>query len=373
MKNHHVLLADDDQNTLETMGTILEMDGFQVSSALSGVGALEQLAKSEQGFNQIDILIIDLDMNNLSGIELLIELGKRGYTQPVMVVTGFASKATVVELMRKGVCDFLDKPIHMEEFRKRVNRISKAILHHKKEPTKPFRVLIEENSSCISFIDPAKLGSNYTLCKTGDPAIPSSLALVNQTNNGYDILLARVIGNDSEGFYLSSCIKPFFEKFKNLGLTGNEFLSKLSERIESLSLVFHEVQALHLQVILNQKRIILTPSGFNAELFFGQGFSQPRSMAVSGKSLGIGMSKERNQCILPFEPGSRLFVFAKHEKDDLNLDMPLELGSTKVDLGRIASASDSLFEVSSAIWQYFAEGEKKGKPSEALLLGLENP
>src|SRR5690242_13717724 len=108
MKTIHALLVDDDSQALATMGTILEMDDFVVSTAGSGQSALERLESAEEELPKVDFMVMDLDMANLSGTELLQEMRERGHTQPVMVVTGHASRATVVELLRYGVSDFLD-------------------------------------------------------------------------------------------------------------------------------------------------------------------------------------------------------------------------------------------------------------------------
>jgi len=133
MKSIHALLVDDDKAALETMGMILEMDDYRVSTADSGLTALERLENAEENPPGIDFMVVDLDMNNLSGIGLLTEMRKRGHDIPVMVVTGFASKNTVVELLRQGVSDFLDKPIHMEEFRIRVHRLANEALRRRKQ------------------------------------------------------------------------------------------------------------------------------------------------------------------------------------------------------------------------------------------------
>ena len=131
MSSLHALLVDDDIQALETMGLILEMDNYQVTTAHDGVQALVSLEKGEERQCGMDFLVIDLDMQSLSGIELITEIRKRGYEIPVMVVTGYASKGTVVELLRKGVTDFLDKPIMVEEFRMRVNRLADEALRRR--------------------------------------------------------------------------------------------------------------------------------------------------------------------------------------------------------------------------------------------------
>jgi two-component system, OmpR family, response regulator len=122
-----VLLVDDDKQARETMGMILEMDGVDVCYARNGKHALARLEKIGGEFPPIDLVILDLEMPEFSGMELLVELEGRKGTLPVMVVTGYASKKTVVELLRHGVVEYLDKPIQMVEFRARVKEILKHI------------------------------------------------------------------------------------------------------------------------------------------------------------------------------------------------------------------------------------------------------
>ncbi len=115
-----ILLVDDDKEARETMGLILEMDGMQVLHAGTGREALKRLNLVDEAHPQVDLMVLDLEMADISGLELLAELKLLKRSVPIIVVTGFATKKTVVELLRYGVVDYMDKPVQMKDFSARV-------------------------------------------------------------------------------------------------------------------------------------------------------------------------------------------------------------------------------------------------------------
>ena len=124
----HILVADDEQNTLLTMRFILEVANHKVTTAENGQEALGKILKAKNNGRPVDLLITDIQMPCLTGLELIDELNRLGIDIPILVITGYGNEELVMELTRKGCNQYLDKPIDDEELVERV-----AMLLEKKQ------------------------------------------------------------------------------------------------------------------------------------------------------------------------------------------------------------------------------------------------
>jgi DNA-binding NtrC family response regulator len=112
-----ILVVDDEPDMAESTELTLERAGHEVVVANEGAKALE-LVTSEQP----ELVVTDLRMPGLDGLELIQELRSRNLEMPVIVLTGYASVDSAVEAMRKGAVDYLAKPFVPEELLLRVER-----------------------------------------------------------------------------------------------------------------------------------------------------------------------------------------------------------------------------------------------------------
>jgi DNA-binding NtrC family response regulator len=112
-----VFVTDDDRAFRVATLTLLEDEGYEVGVAASGREALTELGRGE-----FDLVLSDMVMGEMSGIELLREIKKRWPGLPVIMVTGFGSIPTAVEAMRLGAVDYLTKPANNEELLMKIRR-----------------------------------------------------------------------------------------------------------------------------------------------------------------------------------------------------------------------------------------------------------
>ena len=115
MPKGHILVADDEQNTLLTMQFILEVAGYRVTTAKNGQEALSKIVEVDKGDAPIDLLITDVQMPHLTGLELMDELNRLDIHIPLLVITGYRTKKLIAELMERGCSRWLDKPIDDQE------------------------------------------------------------------------------------------------------------------------------------------------------------------------------------------------------------------------------------------------------------------
>lgn len=376
MKSIHALLVDNDKQSLETMGLILEMDDYQVSRAENGLKALEILERAEEHPPAVDFLVVDLDMDNLSGIELLIEMRRRGHTVPVMVVTGFASKGTVVELLRHGVADFLDKPIHLEEFRLRVRLIANEALRRRRrnapaiaEPAAsgiaPFR--------SITVLDLGNLGVPYVLRRLAVTPDRNNLVMACRRREGFDILLADVPGNDAESFYASVLIKTFFDRSRGRDgeeMEGGRFIASLNRVLLEGALKKRDLGAIFIRVRPADRRIEIHPAGLPCRCFLGLGGETPRTLAFSGSPLGGVAEPGLTSCAFPYRRGDRIFLVSEPESSRNTAPESPDPG-LRIRESLLAGRHESLDTAADGIWRDILSFAPMGESADSLLLGLE--
>ncbi len=105
-----ILVVDDDRFFLRQMVDILTAGGFEIEGATGGMEALEKLQDG-----QFDVLVTDVVMKDMSGIDLLREVRKEDHLTPVICVSSVRSFDNVVDMIRNGASDFLSKPFNPDQ------------------------------------------------------------------------------------------------------------------------------------------------------------------------------------------------------------------------------------------------------------------
>ncbi len=121
MVKEHILVVDDEQNMLNTLAFILETANYQVTTAAEGREALEEILAARAKGRPVDLLITDIRLPGLTGLQLIDELNYLNIKIPILVITAYGDQALFLELMRAGCVDYLDKPFDYKELVKRVD------------------------------------------------------------------------------------------------------------------------------------------------------------------------------------------------------------------------------------------------------------
>jgi two-component system response regulator HydG len=108
-EKHQLLLVDDDIGHRTMLKLNLERLGYSISEACDGDEVLAVLQK-----NHFDLILLDLKMERMGGIETLELLGDAGIHIPTIVATAFSSIKSVVTAMKKGAYDYITKPIDID-------------------------------------------------------------------------------------------------------------------------------------------------------------------------------------------------------------------------------------------------------------------
>ena len=112
MKSPRILVVDDDESLRRITALQLEEEGYQVKVASSAEDALIILARSPQ-----DLVITDLKMPGVSGVQLLKQI-RTDYPETIVIlVTAFGTVESAVEAMKLGACDYITKPVNPDNLR----------------------------------------------------------------------------------------------------------------------------------------------------------------------------------------------------------------------------------------------------------------
>ncbi len=108
----NVLVVDDDQSVRSMLSFVLGKDGYQVEEAHSGSDALRKLKG-----RSYDLVISDIRMPDLNGIELLKKIKTHDPELPVIMITAYAATHDAIEAMKLGAEDYVTKPFNLEELK----------------------------------------------------------------------------------------------------------------------------------------------------------------------------------------------------------------------------------------------------------------
>jgi two-component system response regulator AtoC len=117
MKDRQILVVDDEPKMRRVLEIMLQKMGHKVFAAGNGLEALEVFAA-----NAIDLVITDLRMPEMDGIELLAQLRARDSDVPVMVITAHGTIETAVTAMKHGACDYILRPFDIDALELAVGR-----------------------------------------------------------------------------------------------------------------------------------------------------------------------------------------------------------------------------------------------------------
>ncbi|GFK94592.1 Lon protease 2 [Fundidesulfovibrio magnetotacticus] len=111
----HILVVDDEDIARANLEHVLKKEGYRVRGAANGLEALEEVRRWE-----FDLIVTDLKMEKMDGMQLLAEARRLSPSTQVMMVTGFATVDTAVQAMRQGAVYYLAKPVNLDELRSTV-------------------------------------------------------------------------------------------------------------------------------------------------------------------------------------------------------------------------------------------------------------
>jgi DNA-binding NtrC family response regulator len=139
MKDAKLLLVDDEKGFLDTITKRLKKRELEVKAVYSGEDALVELKKN----SAIEVVVLDVKMPGMDGIETLVEIKHRFPLMEVIMLTGHATVETAIDGMKLGAFDYLMKPCDIDVL---ISKVKEAMEKKKQHDEKIMEARIKEIS-----------------------------------------------------------------------------------------------------------------------------------------------------------------------------------------------------------------------------------
>jgi DNA-binding NtrC family response regulator len=136
----NVLLVDDESEFVETFSERLELRDLKISKAFNGEEALQVLEKN----HDLEVVILDVKMPGMDGIETLAEIKKKFPLVEVIMLSGHSTVESAIEGMKRGAFDYLMKPCDMDQI---IAKVSEAVAKKRGHEEKIIQARLKEITS----------------------------------------------------------------------------------------------------------------------------------------------------------------------------------------------------------------------------------
>jgi len=218
-----ILVVDDQLQNIELLEAHLIPQGYEVLKAQSGEEALEKLLH-----NQIDLILLDVMMPKMSGIEVLKKLraGEKTKLIPVVMVTVLKETEDKVKALEAGCDDFISKPFDKVELLARVKSILKISYYRRQlEEKEKFKAVVDKVSDGIAICSQDYLikDSNAAILKYLNITDPKNVNLVETLFANYSVSINK-------------------EALMDLGITHKTF-DMVRQKTETIEALYLEVNS----------------------------------------------------------------------------------------------------------------------------------
>jgi len=224
-----ILVIDDEQNIRKMLTRVLSPEGFIVKEANNGLEALKRL--QEENYS---LVLLDLKMPGLNGIETLKEIRQNDLNLPVIMMSAYGSIPEAVEAMKLGALDYLIKPFDIEELKIIIKRAIKQYelevenIYYREEEEKRFNFdeIIGKSSSINKVLEMVK-----SVAST-----PATVLITGENGTGKE-LIARAIHKNSlrknSPFVVVNCVafSPNLLESELFGHEKGSFTGAIAKRI----------------------------------------------------------------------------------------------------------------------------------------------
>jgi DNA-binding response OmpR family regulator len=260
MKNKPIILVVDDQlQNNELLEAYLVPQGYEIIKATSGQEALEKLLH-----NQIDLILLDIMMPKMSGIEVLqkLRVDEGTKTIPVVMVTALKETEDKIKALEAGCDDFISKPFDKVELLARVKSILKIsyFLRQLDEKDK-FKAIVDKISDGIAVCGPDYLikDSNAAILRYLNITDPAEVNLVETLFTNYSVSVSKEVLMDLKIAHKTfDIVRQKSETTEALYLEANLDLIKNSAgELLSIVFIFRDVTEARSEEFLKQDTLTL--------------------------------------------------------------------------------------------------------------------
>lgn len=240
----NILIVDDDRFLLEQCVDMLMDINAEIFLATSGKEAIEVIEEKE-----IDILILDLVLTDTTGEAVMEKAKKKRPNMDVIIVSGFATVESVIKFMRKGIFDYIKKPLAAEEFKFIILKCMRQ------------REIIEENKKLKEYLSLYELGKMLTSTLELSKVYDNILILFENFIKGSAVVVFNAdVSNECDikgftGFERASLLDA---KDKFIAYIADPQPDKAEERVEN-DIHIYDTRDISLFTNLGFEKVIVLP------------------------------------------------------------------------------------------------------------------
>ena len=399
----YIVVAEDEAISRKAIGRVLTKAGYEVSVAEDGEDAYNLIKKLVEDGVFIDLLLTDIQMPKLTGMELLDKLREDDITISVAGISSFGDKETLLEMMRRGCSEFIDKPFTPAELLDGVERIlqisekvnsarrekERAMQQEKSELGTELNTYVEQFDKLRSQVDNAVTAYQNLIEVKDSSEYKVDIALkmcsyeelggdyvgINNTPEGCEILLADVAGHDMGASYHTILVKSFFADQQNL--PPAEFLEKLNEKLLRAGNNERMVTAAYLNINLNEKTCAFGSAAHTSVYYLHAGTDKLEKVPAFGDLLGLHDEVEFDVAELPLVSGDRFFIYTDGVLDASHVDgatgIKQKLGEENFETMLKKYSSQPLTNMVEQVWDDILEFARHKLKDDVMLLGVQIP
>ncbi len=180
-----IFVVDDEESMCSFMEIMLQKEGYDVETSTHAPSAVDKICSGSY-----NLVIADMMMPEMSGMELLTEIKKRKSDQDVIVMTAFASMESAIKAMKLGASDYIAKPFKIDEIK---ITIEKAISHQKVvDENKNLKKQLAESHGLDAYIGASEPVAKLKELVKQVARVDSTVLILGESGTGKD-LLARAM------------------------------------------------------------------------------------------------------------------------------------------------------------------------------------
>lgn len=320
----NILIVDDEQEIVSLLELILLSAGHNILTANNGREALDKIAG-----NSVDILISDVQMPVMTGHELIREVNRLYPDISVIAITGYGDRETVVDLIKAGCREFVDKPFTEDEI---IEAVDKLVFEQERSKERLSKVVADKDRRIAKLVaDFSGLESQIKeavvsyedLLSINRSALPFDfyskvrplhdiggdlLAVGTRPDGSTAVLIADVAGHDLSASYHAVLMKTLFQNY----CEGTEDPSLFFAGVNNVLVSTDKQKMITAKLlIINKKQNELTVS--NAAhpplMHYSKASQEIQPIEISGDVIGILPDAEFSTTAISVGEGDRIFLF----------------------------------------------------------------
>lgn len=325
-----IMIVDDDQNQLDLLAECLENENFKVVTAINGEEALKAYEKNEDKF---DVIVTDIMMPKISGLELLARIKTMDNKQQIILITAHLDLDSTIQAIHLGAFDFIPKPIEIIHLKHSIHMCIKTDRLRRENEAMQERLM--EELSLANEIQKSLLPDTMLFTRLSDEmgiTLSASSESVSEVNGDLynvhhinkDLLSISIVdckGHGVSAGMMTMAVITLLNSLPPVYSSARETLVQLDLKLREFIPVSQFINMLHLLYDSKNSRLIIARAGMPYPYLYRQSNHSVEKIILEGCPLRLSAVQwkyEEKEIIL--EPGDKLVLYSDGLSEAMNLD-----------------------------------------------------